>query len=178
MQKMRLLRNNRGFTLVEAMVVVAIVGIMSLVSYSGFSGLLQREKATAAANQLMGHIKEAKMLAMEKHVSHAVDLNINQNVYTIYRDTDNSCSRDAGEAIVHQVNVAQDFTNVIIDNNSTITQFRFDPKGMPKRAGGGFAAGRITLKFVPPNAPNTYKRKCDLTLTNMGRIDVISCTDL
>ena len=83
---MRLLQSNRGFTLVEAMVVVCIVGTMVGLGYSGFSGLLQREKVTAAANQLMGHIKEAKMLALEKHASHALNVDVDKNEYTIFRD--------------------------------------------------------------------------------------------
>ena len=165
MQKMWLLRSNRGFTLVEAMVVVAIVGIMSLVSYSGFSGLLKREKVTAAANQLMGHLKEAKMLAMEKNVSHALD--VNGNVYTTYRDTNNSCTLDANESVIHQVNLAQDFTSVTIGGT---TQFRFDTRGMPKSPGGGFAAVGITLTMAG-------KRQCSLTVSNSGRIDV-TCQDL
>jgi type IV fimbrial biogenesis protein FimT len=166
MPKMRLLRSSRGFTLVEAMVVIGIVGIMACVSYSGFSPLLKREKVTAAANQLMGHIKEAKMLSLEKHVSHALD--INGTTYTIYRDANNSCTLDANESIVHQVNIAQDFPGVTM---SGTTQLRFDTRGMPRSSTGGLGLAGITFTL-------SGKRTCTLTVSSAGRIDVISCQDL
>lgn len=166
MQTMRLLRSRRGFTLVEAMVVVAIAGIMVSVGYSGFSSLLQKEKVTAAANQLMGHLKEAKMLAMEKHASHAVDIDGN---YTTFRDNNNNCTRESTEPIIHHVVLARDFAGVTIVSDPS--RFRFDTRGMPKRSSGGFGATGITLTLAG-------KRECYLKISNVGRIDVTECKDL
>lgn len=164
-QTTRLLRTSRGFTLVEAMVVVVIALILVGLGYSGFSSQLKREQATAAATQLMGHIKEAKMLTMEKHVSHGVD--VTGNVYTIFRDNDNSCSLGVNEPIVHQVNVAQDFGGVTVSGS---TRFRFDTRGMPRSATGGFAAVGVNLTMAG-------KRQCTLTMTNVGRV-AVACQDL
>lgn len=158
------LRNNRGFTLVEAMVVVAIALIMVGFGYSGFSSQLKREQATAAATQLMGHLKEAKMLAMEKHVSHGVE--VSSNAYTVYRDVNNSCTLDDNETTLHQVNVAQDFGGVTIGGTY---RFRFDTRGMPRNATGGFAAVAITVT-------KASKRQCTLRMSNVGRI-AVDCQD-
>lgn len=151
------------------MVVASIAMLMVGLGYSGFSSAIKREQATAATNQLMGHLKEAKMLAMEKHVSHGVE--ISGNVYTIYRDNDSSCSRDtsadSNETILHRVNVTQDFGGVTAGGD---TRFRFDTRGMPRNATGGFAAVGITLTKVG-------KRQCNLTMTSVGRI-AVACTDL
>jgi len=156
------------------MVVVAIVAIMACVSYSGFSSLLQKEKVTAAANQLMGHLKEAKMLAMEKHQSYTVSLS--GNVYTIFRDGDNTANpvilpnytQEANEPIVHQVNVRSDFGNVTLSAN--VIPFRFDTRGMP-RVSGSFIGTTFTITLAG-------KRQCTLTVLTTGRIDVTSCQDL
>ena len=45
-------RAERGFTLVEAMVVVAIVGILIGFTYSGFTGVLARYRCQGAMNRL------------------------------------------------------------------------------------------------------------------------------
>lgn len=150
------------------MVVVGIVGILACVSYSGFSSQLQREKATAAANQLMGHLKEAKMLAMEKHESHTVDAN--ETMYIVYRDASNLYTLDDSESIIHKVDLAKDFLGVKL--SVSVIPFRFDTKGMPKKPSpGAFLGTTFTLTMAG-------KRQCTLTIANSGRIDVTSCSDL
>ena len=61
------LRNSKGFTLTELMVVVAIIAIMTGFGYSGFSSLMKRERVKAAACQFAADVKEARMMAIEKH---------------------------------------------------------------------------------------------------------------
>jgi len=155
------------------MVVVSVGVIMGIVGYSGFSNMMQREKATAASNQLMGHLKEAKMLAVEKHVSYGID--VTGNVYTVFRDTDSDCTNDGNETIVHQVNVAQAFPGVTLQGDTT---FRFDTRGRPRNTSGGFAAVTVTVRYVPPDNPGSYRRQCKLTMSSAGRIHVEPCTDL
>ena len=43
---------NRGFTLIEIMVTVAIVGIFASIALPSFSNLIERNRMTTATNEL------------------------------------------------------------------------------------------------------------------------------
>jgi hypothetical protein len=108
-------------------------------------------------------------------VRHAVNI-VNGNVnkdgnYTIFQntDTDNNCTRATTDPIIHQVDLSQDFPKVKIV--STPSRFQFDTRGMPRNTSNGFGAVGITLTLAG-------KRTCSLTISNAGRIDVISCNDI
>lgn len=164
---MRLLRTSRGFTLIEAMVVVSVGLIMAIVGYSGFSNMMQREKVRGAANQLAGHLKEAKMLAIEKHASYAITVDAVNNQYTIFRDDSKppNYTKDSSEPIVHQVDLDKDFPGVVL--NVTTIPFRFDSRGMP-RISGTFLGSTFTLIL-------TGKSQCTFTISNIGRISGVTC---
>jgi prepilin-type N-terminal cleavage/methylation domain-containing protein len=164
----KLPRNSRGFTLTELMVVTAIASIMVGMGYSGFESMQRRERVTAAANVLVGHLKEARMLALEKHQSHRLIFSGNQ--YTLCPWDGISDFDTASNPIIQQVNLSQDFPGVSIQSPAP-ANFRFDIKGLPKLKDGGFAAMTITLT-------QAQVRTCLVTISNLGRVDVSSCADL
>jgi prepilin-type N-terminal cleavage/methylation domain-containing protein len=166
MQVPKLLRSSTGFTLTELMVVVAISAIMVGIGYSGFSGVQRRERVTAAANLLAGHLKEARMLATEKHLSHRILFSGNQ--YTLCPWDSASDFNTPSNPIVLQVNLSQDFPGVSI--NPTPTNFRFDMKGLPRNSGAGLVASNIIVEELG-------QRRCTINVSILGRTDV-ACADL
>lgn len=56
--------SGHGFTIIELLIVLALVGILGLVAVPGMQDLLQKSKTTASINQLSGLVRYARNLAI------------------------------------------------------------------------------------------------------------------
>ncbi|HOV86588.1 MAG TPA: GspH/FimT family pseudopilin [Syntrophobacteraceae bacterium] len=157
-------RNCRGFTLTEILVVIAVVIILTGAAYSGYSSWQRREQARAAAYELAGHLKEARFLAMEKNTGHtAVFVG---NTYTVFSDPNNSMTLDAGERVLHQVNVAQKNPGVTVSTSAGLS-VHYNARGtISLRDSVNPNLLGATIAFS--NAANTYT----VTLSSLGRIKI------
>lgn len=168
-------RNERGFTLVEALVVVVIAGIMLGLSYSGYSGVMQRQRCTSAVNRLVWLLKEAQSKAREAHASAYVSLTAaagvgQNNTFTIILDTDfdNGNSSDAGDTTLRTVNFTREFPGV---NFRSSRSFRFSYLGFPKVTGG--AALPVNIRVYPAKAiRGNPSDNATITVSSMGEINV------
>lgn len=164
--------NDRGFTLTELLVVVAIAMIMVGFGYSGFSSVMKRESGRAAANALAGHLKEARMLAIEKHASHVVAIPENSNEFVICRkngSTNVHCD-DPDDVVIMEGDVSKRYRNVAIASTSPKSfAVRFDSRGFPRRneENTSMFMGHIKLE-VDGVSHDGFK----ITLSSMGRVTV------
>jgi type IV fimbrial biogenesis protein FimT len=79
----RFIATNRGFTLVELMIVLAIVAINVSLAVPSFTDTLQRRETTAQAEELVAFVSSAK--------SESVKFNEMVSVHLTYTDRDNWC---------------------------------------------------------------------------------------
>ena len=75
-------KSDRGFTLVEMLVVFIIVGIVSAIASPNLLGLLNRYRVNRATQTLVGAIKEAQRQAMRQGEVCRVNINVNNNTIT------------------------------------------------------------------------------------------------
>lgn len=68
-------RNNQGFTLVETLVILIIVGILSAIAAPSFLNMFSRNKVNDALNQVQGALQEAQREAIRKSQSCTVTIN-------------------------------------------------------------------------------------------------------
>jgi len=142
--------NNKGFTLVEAMVVVAIVATLIGFSYTGLSGTLGRQRCQAAAQKIAWVLKQAQMQAVEKHA--------HLNVMVTPGDDNVTIQTDNG-TVVEKVKIAQEFKGVDVISGA---QFYFSTRGIPK---GTYPKIQLRLKNSPGPDGN-------VTVSSMGRITI------
>lgn len=72
-------RTQRGFTLMELMVVLAIVGVIMGLAVPNFGVYIRNSRLTAAANDLLGSITRARTEAIKRQVPVAVCATSNPN---------------------------------------------------------------------------------------------------
>ena len=75
-----------GYTLLEIMVVVAVVGIISLMGLPALQNMIQRSKHEGAARQISMLIHRAKMEAVKQSVSTVVAIDPAENTVTAFAD--------------------------------------------------------------------------------------------
>jgi prepilin-type N-terminal cleavage/methylation domain-containing protein len=78
----------RGFTLIESLVVVAIIGLLLIVSYPGIQNALQVRKLENEARQVLTSFQQAKFQAARLKLNHRVrfDDSTGRWVYFIERE--------------------------------------------------------------------------------------------
>ena len=62
--KMPAIRAQSGFTLVELMVVIAVLAILASIGIPGFQGIVAENRATSAANELLATLQFARSAAI------------------------------------------------------------------------------------------------------------------
>lgn len=75
-------KNSEGFTLIETLIIVVIVGILSAIAAPSFLGLFGRNKVDNALNQARGALQECQREAIRKSKSYTVTLNTTNKTVT------------------------------------------------------------------------------------------------
>ena len=79
----------RGFSIMEVMVVVVIVGVLTAIAIPAFSSWKERQAVSNVASSLLMHLKQARNLAVAENRS--VSITFSSSAYTVDADTTGSC---------------------------------------------------------------------------------------
>lgn len=152
-----------GMTLVELMVVVALVAILLTLSAWGLGGPIGEERLRSTARLLVSHLEEAKMLAREKGIDHAVIFNPNNREYRVFRDSNEDGNPDGGETVVRTVQLPEEVifsNNTLGQNASGWYSLRFNSRGRPQGQ-----LGTITVRSKSDS-------EIAVTVNDLGRLRV------
>jgi type IV fimbrial biogenesis protein FimT len=143
-------RKVRGITIMEVLVVMAIIAILASASILGLRNLVQRERLYSAMTQVANDLKEVQFRSMSSNNLWGVRFCANQNQYKIFavnpanvsggcpRDADPSCTNDATTQRLVQLP-----PGVSPEANFYVL---FDRRGYPLNWSCGIGAGNITLR--------------------------------
>jgi Tfp pilus assembly protein FimT len=92
----RFIPTNTGFTLVELMVIVAVIALAAIVTAPSVVGMIQRQRLQGVSNQLLWDLRSARNKAITSHRSVTVAVP-NNHSYTIWTDTNGDGMQDGGE---------------------------------------------------------------------------------
>lgn len=104
--------NSQGFTLIETMIIVVIIGILSAIAGPSFLGMLNKARVNSALSEIQGILQQAQREAMRKSKACTVTLN----------PTNNAISSDCSVTGVPTLN-----SNIVMAANEK--SFKFSYRG-------------------------------------------------
>jgi prepilin-type N-terminal cleavage/methylation domain-containing protein len=156
--------HRKGFTLIELVIVILVIGIMSLFVATDFINSVSLSKLEAARWRLKSDIGYAQALAVTQQVNHGIIFNPSAETYSLYR-------QDVGTIVTDPL-TSSDFT----------VNYQTDPvlKGVEiESVNFGFPATE-RLEFnqlgVPSNGTSVLTNDGGVTLRYQGRTVSISVT--
>jgi len=151
------LRKNKGFTLIELMVVVAIIGIAATVAYPSLMESVERRKIISAAELLSADLKWAKTESIRTNQTISIDFTSGASGTWSY-----SITPTVPAKIVNSASYP-DFSGVSMSHNFGASDVVFEPvRGIADEA------GRVT--FSTTNLSN------DVRVSAIGRVRICSST--
>ena len=169
---------NKGITLIELVVVMAIIGIMALFMTPGLGEWVQNYRIRQAARDMASDFQFAKMKAIsisrQKYCTVTFNITINDTRYDyiIYADDNFNLAYDDGEEIFKGVILNNEHRNVAFDtsqgggdgvtfanNAEGQPSVGFDSRGLPRDTQGNFHNGTVFMI----NTSNNKARRVDVT---------------
>ena len=169
------MKKDKGFTLIEVIVVIAIIGIVSAIAIPNYIGWLSDTRLKSAVGDLKSDMNIAKIRAIRENASVAVAFNIAANKYEIFVDngagggTANDGVRNGGEALIKSATMPAGVTTRVVNFNGA--RCRFNGSGLP-----------LSSDLVPPSDPvvpdvfmeNTKHMFRGISLSRVGTIRIMT----
>ena len=86
-----------GFTMVELMIVVSIIGMLAILSLPGYNRFMQNWKLNGETQQLASVLRTARSAAVMKNINVVFTFDMDTNTYWYFEDLDRNGSRGASE---------------------------------------------------------------------------------
>ena len=171
------MRDKSGFTLVEMMVVIAVLGVLTAIAIPNYIAWLPKFRANSAARQLFTDLQYARMRAISENNYYVIAFDTGANSYSIYDDDESDfidVGVESGE-LVKTVNINDQHPGIEFGRiggsdvtfSGTPKRVIFAPTGRTKSANG-------TAYFIPTRdlSDNRTDRQRKITVISTGRIQL------
>jgi type IV fimbrial biogenesis protein FimT len=151
--------SGQGFTLLEALVVLALLGILVALAAPSLSGLRQRQQLQAQAEGFLDSLILARSEALRRQLRVTLCVKATDNVcdaqgqwqqgWLVFADTNDNALRDPGEVLI-EMHAALPTAMRLTVTNTAKAYFSYGADGRSVTLNGAFMAG--TWRFCSPGS--------------------------
>lgn len=146
-------RSSAGFTLVELMVVLALLGVLLAVAAPAFSGVVNSMRLSTTANALFSSLLLARSEAIKRNSRAVVcksatalactSIGSWEQGWIVFHDANNNAALDVGEAVISREQGVPD--SIRMTGNSPVANYvSYTSVGSASYTSGAFQAGTFT----------------------------------
>jgi prepilin-type N-terminal cleavage/methylation domain-containing protein len=156
-----------GFTLVEIMIALAIVGIVVMLATSTFQGMMEKYRVEGETKQMFADLMDARGRAMQRNRSFFVQINAND--YKTYEDTTPAPDGDGLLDNTTDTLVAGVTVRHTIIPTAGLSGFRFNRNGIASATG--------TIRLSSTALPDYDCITMNATRIKMGQYIGTNCVE-
>ncbi len=171
-----------GFTLVELMVTLVVLGILVSIALPSFSGLIKNERLTTQANDLLSDLAFARTEAMRRGGRVTVCPSADQASCgtdwaagrLIFADLDRDTEVTAGDEILRS-RIALSGENSLVYSSALAQRIQFRGSGLPNDQLISGTTLKESFKLCDASAANLGRL---ITITTLGTVEIsrsVSC---
>jgi type IV fimbrial biogenesis protein FimT len=125
-------KKNSGFTLMELMIVIAIIAIMSSIAIPNFIGWLPERRLDAGAQDILQALQKSRSKAIMTNRNVIVTFDAGDNSFIAFVDEDASDDLSAGDLTIVNRNMPAGIVFNALGFGATVT---FNNRGIPTTSG-------------------------------------------
>lgn len=194
------MKKHNGFTLIELMITLAIVGILLLVGLPSLKSTMQDNQLVAATNELLSalHVARSEAIKLNARVSICATAGDGTNQcsgsdwskgWIVFKDADggldyidDTCSALGTDCLLRIHDAFSDdllWIRAIDPGKNVISSFTFTSRGLPKTTTGSSQSGNFSVCSLNSSGNTVDSRAVVLSLSGRVRVSdnsaVITC---
>jgi type II secretion system protein H len=126
-----------GFTLIEVMIVVAMIGIAAAIALPSMGDLIQEYKLRSMARQIVSSLQRLKVMSIKENTDALIQLDETNGRCTLFLDDNNSDTFDDASELISTIDIAAEGLQVQSNfDPGTLDVLGFNSRGMPAKGVG------------------------------------------
>lgn len=127
-------RHNRGFTLLELIVVLAILGIISSIVIPSIVFITRRNTLKTVTQEIAQEIRNTQQLATYYRKEVIFDLDINRNTYTVRENRARPITYKTGQ-LSKDINITSNLYRPYTGDMRGVRRIKYSANGLPSQTG-------------------------------------------